>query len=238
MEPSESLEHRYQNVCQNIEQHCDKYSRNRDSVKLIAVSKRHPASMVVALAKLGQQDFAENYLQEGVAKIDVVQAECDSLNIDTPLIWHFIGHIQSRKCRDIAENFDWVHTVESEKVATRLNDFRSHKKPLNVLIQVNLQNEQNKSGIRADNLEALAGHISNLGNLRLKGIMLIPKNESEFSAQRLVFKQAYDLQHNLKGLLPSLDQLSMGMSSDLEAAIAEGATQVRIGTAIFGQRPV
>jgi pyridoxal phosphate enzyme (YggS family) len=237
LEPSESLEHRYKNVCQNIEQYCDKYSRNRDSVKLIAVSKRHPGSMVVALAKLGQQDFAENYLQEGVAKIEEVQTECDLLKIDTPLVWHFIGHIQSRKCRDIAENFDWVHTVESEKVATRLNDFRSDKKPLNVLIQINLQNEPNKSGIQADNLEALTDHISNLENLRLRGIMLIPKNETEFSAQRLVFKQASDLQHNLKGL-PYLDQLSMGMSSDLEAAIAEGATQVRIGTAIFGQRPV
>ena len=151
--------------------------------------------------------------------------------------WHFIGHIQSRKCRDISDNFQWVHTIESEKVANRLNNYREGREPLNVLIQVNLQDEPGKSGISADFLPHLAATVSTLPNLRLRGLMLIPREESDYNLQRQVFIQCREQLEKLNQSGFDLDQLSMGMTADMEAAISAGATLIRIGTAIFGPRP-
>ena len=213
---------------------CEKFGRDPDSVRLVAVGKQHPAERIAALAALGQRDFGENYLQEASRKMDWCQnqASCDA----NGLAWHFIGHVQSRKCRDIAERFQWVHTVDSTKVATRLNQYRGSR-PLNVLIQVNIDDEPTKSGVRADRLQDLAGMVSSLSNLHLRGLMILPRFQDSFERQREVFARCRQLQESLirEGL--PLDQLSMGMTADMEAAIAEGATMVRIGTALFGARP-
>ncbi len=156
---------------------------------------------------------------------------------DQEPVWHFIGHIQSRKCREIAENFQWVHTVESSKVARRLNQHRQPENRLSVLIQVNLQDEASKSGITGSQARELAEEIMTLPALHLRGLMIIPRPEPDFQAQRKIFRECADLLASLADLDPAIDQLSMGMTGDMEAAIAEGATWIRIGTAIFGQRP-
>jgi len=213
-----------------INSFCEKYHRPAGSVKLVAVGKVHPVEKIIALAGYGQQDFAENYLQEALEKIEHCQKSAIS-----PLIWHFIGHIQSRKCRQIAENFDWVHTIESLKVASKLNDHRTH--PLNVLLQVNIDDEETKSGVNPEKAAELALQINALPNLRLRGLMAIPRPETDFDRQRATFARCRELLHSLQDQGIQLDQLSMGMTSDMEAAIAEGATMVRIGTALFGQRP-
>ena len=238
----EDLVNQYNQVNHNINQFCEDGARRREDVSLIAVSKRHPAWKITGLIKLGQQDFAENYLQEGIEKIAEVKAttlspeSCASPKGFITPIWHFIGHIQSRKCKDIAANFDWVHTVESEKVARKLNQYREHLPALNVHIQINLQQEASKSGISADSLDSLAGIIDELPNLKLRGLMIIPRSEADFKAQFAVFRQCRSLLEKLVSQGYQVDQLSMGMSDDLRAAIAAGATQVRIGTAIFGPR--
>lgn len=237
MQTADLLHQRYLKTREDIAIFSCKHQRQNNTVRLVAVSKRHPAWKITELARIGQIDFAENYLQEAVEKITEVKEACKSEGITTPLQWHFIGHIQSRKCREIAENFDWVHTVESQKVANKLNQHRNAAKPLNVLIQLNLQEESTKSGILPVDLDALAQHIQSLNNLKLRGVMIIPKNEPDFETQRAVFRQCRERLNALNQTGFKLDQLSMGMSGDLEAAIAEGATQVRIGTAIFGPRP-
>lgn len=188
---------------------------------------------ILELASLGQRDFGENYLQEALGKI----ADChvQSAQIDR-LDWHFIGHIQSRKCKDLAENFSWVHTVESVKVAQKLDKY-SHSKPLNVCIQVNIDDEETKSGITIDQLEGFADQVASLPNLHLRGLMILPKNRSELREQRKVFAKCRELLEQLNSKGHDLDQLSMGMTNDMEAAIAEGATMLRIGTALFGTRP-
>ena len=202
----------------------------------MAVSKRHSADAVAVVARMGQQHFGENYLQEALEKQDLVSSLLKETGEPDPK-WHFIGHIQSRKCRDIAENFDWVHTVETEKVARRLNDARATDNPLNVLIQLNLQQESSKSGIPASSLEDLAESIRGLDSLHLRGLMIIPRPEPDFDKQRVVFAELRHHMEELNNKGYTLDQLSMGMTDDMEAAIAEGATMIRIGTAIFGQRP-
>jgi len=237
LQTADLLHQRYLNTLESIVGFSRKHQRSNDSVRLVAVSKRHPAWKIFELARAGQIDFAENYLQEALEKINEVNEICESEGVESPLQWHFIGHIQSRKCREIAENFDWVHTVESRKVADKLNQHRTAGKPLNVLIQLNLQEESTKSGILPVDLEPLARHIASLKNLKLRGLMIIPKNEPDFEEQRAVFRQCRENLETLNQNGFELDQLSMGMSGDLEAAIAEGATQVRIGTAIFGPRP-
>lgn len=228
------LENRYGQVCNEIQNACQLYQRTPDSVKLIAVSKRHSADNIAQLAAFGQRDFAENYLQEALEK----QSQLAELN----LTWHFIGHIQSRKCKQIAANFDWVHTIDSEKVADKLQlGCEEYNKTLNVLIQVNLQDESSKAGVHAAQLVALAKHITALPNLVLQGIMIIPKAQDEFKKQREVFSLCAQTLSDLRAQLPSqarhpLNQLSMGMSNDMPAAIAAGSTMIRIGTAIFGAR--
>ncbi|MCY4312426.1 MAG: YggS family pyridoxal phosphate-dependent enzyme [Gammaproteobacteria bacterium] len=210
--------------------------RPEGSTRLIAVSKQHPAEAVAGIARLGQADFGENYVQESLEKIQSVKTLLDSEPLPHPLSWHFIGNIQSRKCRDIAENFDWVHTIDSPKTARRLNSFRNRPTALQSLIQVNLQNEPGKSGIQADELEDLAELIDSLPNLEFRGLMIIPRPESSFDRQRKVFRKLRDLLESYQPHYPNMDQLSMGMTDDMVAAIHEGATMVRVGTAIFGSR--
>ncbi len=243
---------RYQHLTEEIQGLSARYRRPADAVRLVAVSKQHSVDKVVELARLGQRDFAENYAQEGVEKIrraaqllsgDGVDSDPDpdsetKPNADpaTSLCWHFIGHIQSRKCRLIAENFHWVHSVDSGKVAHTLNRHRAGA-PLNVLIQVNLQGEASKSGVSEAELPPLAGEIAGLPNLRLRGLMILPKAEKDFAKQRAVFRRCREARDGLNTRGFHLDHLSMGMTADREAAIAEGATLLRIGTALFGTRP-
>jgi len=200
--------------------------RDPASVGLLAVSKTKPASDLREAHAAGLRDFGENYLQEALAK----QVELS----DLPLIWHFIGPIQSNKTRAIAENFAWVHSVDRLKIAQRLSEQRpAELPPLNICIQVNVSGEASKSGCTPEDLPALAQAISALPNLRLRGLMAIPEPTENSDEQNAAFASVRTLQDRLN--LP-LDTLSMGMSHDLEAAIAQGATWVRIGTALFGAR--
>ena len=228
------LSERFEQTKRRFDSNVKQASRNPEEVCLIAVSKFHSAEDILEIARLGQSHFAENYLQEGVEKIDRLRSEFETLPQD--IQWHFIGHIQSKKCKPIAQNFDWVHTVGSEKVAIKLDQHRAGYSPLNVLIQLNLQGEETKSGIHPDELEALAGKICSLDNLCLRGLMIIPEADPDPVNQRRVFRQCKELMDELNTRGYHLDQLSMGMTNDMESAIAEGSTQVRIGTAIFGPR--
>ncbi len=209
-------------------------ARRAESVTLIAVSKTFPAEAVLALARCGQRDFGENYVQEALAKIDAVRAAAP----DLPLVWHFIGPIQSNKTRQIAEHFDWVQSVERLKIAERLSEQRpAQLPPLNVLLQINISGEASKSGAAPDELPALARAVAALPRLRLRGLMAIPEPSDEPAQQRLplaAMKRLFDAQRAAG--FADWDTLSMGMSADLEAAIEQGATMVRVGTALFGER--
>ncbi|MGH8389835.1 MAG: YggS family pyridoxal phosphate-dependent enzyme [Pseudomonas sp.] len=201
-------------------------NRAEDSVQLLAVSKTKPAQALREAYAAGLRDFGENYLQEALGK----QLEL----ADLPLIWHFIGPIQSNKTRAIAEHFDWVHSVDRLKIAQRLSEQRpADLPPLNICIQVNVSGEASKSGCTPADLPALANAIGNLPRLKLRGLMAIPEPTDDRAAQDAAFAAVKSLQASLN--LP-LDTLSMGMSHDLELAIAQGATWVRIGTALFGAR--
>ena len=220
---------RYSQVCSAIGAAGKRFSRPEGSVTLVAVSKTRSADEVRAVANLGQRDFGENQVQEAVDKIHQLA--------DMTLSWHFIGAIQSNKCRDIAANFDWVHSIDRLKIARRLSQMRPQSRgPLNLFLQVNLQEEQTKSGVTADNLEDLANSVLALPHIRLCGLMAIPKPATDFDTQRRVFRMLFKLQNYLRSKGLPLDCLSMGMTDDMDAAIAEGATHVRIGTAIFGSR--
>lgn len=200
--------------------------RDPASVQLLAVSKTKPASAIAELHRAGVRDFGENYLQEALTK----QTELS----DLPLIWHFIGPIQSNKTKAIAEHFDWVHSVDRLKIAQRLSEQRpTGLSPLNICLQVNVSGEDSKSGCTPEQLPALAQAVAALPNLRLRGLMAIPEPTDDPAVQHAAFARLRQLQEAL-GL--GLDSLSMGMSHDLEAAIAQGATWVRIGTALFGAR--
>jgi pyridoxal phosphate enzyme (YggS family) len=201
-------------------------NRAENSVQLLAVSKTKPAQALREAYAAGLRDFGENYLQEALGK----QLEL----ADVPLIWHFIGPIQSNKTRAIAEHFDWVHSVDRLKIAQRLSEQRpADLPPLNICIQVNVSGEASKSGCAPDDLPALADAISALPRLKLRGLMAIPEPTEDRAEQDAAFAAVRSLQASLN--LP-LDTLSMGMSHDLESAIAQGATWVRIGTALFGAR--
>ncbi|UZE23479.1 YggS family pyridoxal phosphate-dependent enzyme [Pseudomonas sp. B21-056] len=200
--------------------------RAADSVQLLAVSKTKPAQALREAFAAGLRDFGENYLQEALGKQVALT--------DLPLIWHFIGPIQSNKTRAIAEHFDWVHSVDRLKIAQRLSEQRpAGLPPLNICIQVNVSGEASKSGCTPEDLPALVDAISALPRLTLRGLMAIPEPTEERAAQDAAFAAVQRLQASLA--LP-LDTLSMGMSHDLESAIAQGATWVRIGTALFGAR--
>ena len=215
-------------VSASIKEYAVRYQRPSSSTRLIAVSKTRTADEIETLYQAGQRAFGENYIQEALIKIEALNA-CS-------IQWHFIGAIQSRKARQIAEHFQWVHSVDRLKVASKLNQHREAGSPLNVLIQVNLEGETSKGGVSPDALHSLAEQISLLENLRLRGLMFMPKVHQTLAAQRGVYAEARALFETLKVSFSEIDQLSMGMSGDLEAAIAEGATMVRIGTALFGAR--
>lgn len=207
--------------------------RRPDSVTLLAVSKTFGAEAVLEAVVAGQLAFGENYLQEALEKMDAIHLARPDLLLN----WHFIGPIQSNKTRPIAERFDWVHTVDREKIAQRLSQQRpQHLSELNVCLQVNISGEESKSGVMPDQVEALAHAITNLPGLRLRGLMAIPEPSDDPEHQHLPLRRMRELFDQLcsKGL--ALDTLSMGMSADLVPAVQEGATIVRIGSAIFGKR--
>jgi len=204
--------------------------RAAGSVQVVAVSKLHPAAAVRRLAALGQNAFGENYLQEAADK----QAQLADLALE----WHFIGHVQGNKTRGVAENFSWVHSVDKIKTARRLSAQRPDGlPPLNVCLQVNVDDEQSKFGAAMAEVDALAHAVAELPRLHLRGLMALPKPQHDPALQRRGFATLRGILERLRKTGLPLDTLSMGMTDDLAAAIAEGATQVRIGTALFGPRP-
>ncbi len=208
-------------------------NRTKESIQLLAVSKKKPLAAIEAAWAAGQRAFGENYADEAVEKIQSWQAKFP----DESPEWHFIGAIQSRKASMIATHFDWVHSIDRLKVATKLAQHRpASASPLSVCIQVNLDEESSKSGVPAAEVAELAKQIAELPQLTLRGLMSIPAPRSEFEEQRAVFQRLAHLKETLKPNHPQLDTLSMGMSGDIAAAIFEGATIVRVGTAIFGAR--
>ena len=213
----------------NIEENIsvlDKKIEKRTSI--IAVSKKKSAELVEQAYLLGIKNFGENYLQEALQKITSLK----HLNIN----WHFIGRIQSNKCKEIARNFQWVHTIDRFKIAKRLNDDCPINKIINVLIQINIDNEESKSGVNESQLLDLAEKISVLPNLKLKGIMVIPKNNFEINLIEQSFKKTLEISLKLRNKFSEANEISMGMSNDFELAIKNGSTMVRIGTGIFGER--
>ncbi|HEX7635893.1 MAG TPA: YggS family pyridoxal phosphate-dependent enzyme [Noviherbaspirillum sp.] len=208
-------------------------SRDPQTVALLAVSKTFGADAVIDAAQAGQRAFGENYLQEALDKMAAVQA----MRPDLLLEWHIIGPIQSNKTRPIAGHFDWVHSVDREKIAQRLSEQRPpHLPPLNVCLQVNISGEESKSGATPQQVMELAPKVAALPRLKLRGLMAIPEPAEDAEKQRAPLRQLRQLFDSLRAQGLTLDTLSMGMSADLEAAVAEGATIVRIGTAIFGKR--
>jgi pyridoxal phosphate enzyme (YggS family) len=200
------------------------------AIGLIAISKGQPASAIRRLAELGQRDFGENYVQEALPKIAALA--------DLPLTWHYTGQVQANKTRVIAEHFDWVHTLDRQRIAARLNDQRpAAAPPINVCIEVRLEDEPGKGGVAPSEVAALAGSIREYPRLRLRGLMCIPPPQQDFAAQKAQFERAAQCLRDLNADGFQLDTLSMGMSADLEAAVAAGATLLRIGTALFGERP-
>lgn len=218
-----------QAVLARIDAVARQYGRDPRDVALLAVSKTWPAACVRDAATAGQRAFGENYVQEGLEKI----AELRTFGLE----WHFIGPLQSNKTRSVAENFDWVHSIDRLKIAERLAEQRPGSlPPLSVCLQVNVSGEATKSGVSPAEAPALANAIAHLPRLRLRGLMAIPEPVDAFSAQRLPFRRLRELYEQLQADGLAMDTLSMGMSHDMEAAIAEGATLVRVGTAIFGER--
>lgn len=206
-------------------------SRDASSVTLLAVSKTFPAEDVRAAFNAGQRAFGENYVQEAVAKI------AGLADLRSEIEWHFIGPLQSNKTKVVSENFDWVHSVDRLKIAERLNEQRPDGSPrLNVCLQINVSGEVSKSGIAPDDALALAHQIAALPRLHLRGLMAIPEPAATLDEQRAPHRRLREIMDTLRANGLELDTLSMGMSADIEAAILEGATMVRIGTAIFGAR--
>ncbi|MDT0175783.1 YggS family pyridoxal phosphate-dependent enzyme [Enterobacter sp. BRE11] len=225
-----SIQHNLQQLRQRIRAAATQCGRDPEEVTLLAVSKTKPASAVEEALEAGQLAFGENYVQEGVEKIEALAAHPE-------VEWHFIGPLQSNKSRLVAEHFAWCHTVDRLKIAQRLNDQRPDSlPPLNVLIQVNISDENSKSGIMLEALSELAQQVAALPRLRLRGLMAIPAPESDYARQLAVCQRMADAFRQLKQRYPDVDTLSLGMSDDMEAAIAAGSTMVRIGTAIFGAR--
>ncbi len=206
-----------------------RYDRPPDGVHVIAVSKTKPPEAVRAAAEARQREFGENQLQDALTKLDALG--------DLDLVWHFIGPIQSNKTQVVAARFDWVHSIDRTKIARRLNDQRPENLlPLDVCIQVNVSGESSKSGVDPDQVEALAQFVSELPRLKLRGLMTLPRPCNDLEEQRRPFAALHGMLETLNARGFALDTLSMGMSNDMEAAIAEGATIIRIGTAIFGAR--
>ena len=206
-----------------------RYGRPKNSVSLLAVSKKKPPEQIIKAANLGILHFGENYVQEALEKIKRLRG--------LSLKWHYIGSIQSNKTREIAQSFDWVQSLDREKIAYKLNEHRGNSlRALNVCVQVNLSDEESKSGVPINQAEGLCGLIEELPNLKLRGLMAIPAPQPDFQLQRIKFRELSRKFSDLKTNHPNIDILSMGMSSDFEAAIAEGSTMIRLGTALFGAR--
>ena len=226
-----------ENVARNLaavharmEAAAERAGRTPGSIRLLAVSKTQPAEVLAAAWDAGQRDFGENYLQEALPKIAAL-AERD-------LHWHFIGGLQSNKTRAVAERFDWVHTLDRESIARRLSDQRpAELPPLHVCLQVNVSDEGSKGGVAPERLPELAAAVADMPRLKLRGLMSIPAPAEGLDAQRAPHRRLRELLEQLNRRGHGLDTLSMGMSDDLEAAIIEGSTLIRIGTAIFGARP-
>ncbi|PMH22255.1 YggS family pyridoxal phosphate-dependent enzyme [Vibrio splendidus] len=228
-----SIQQNIEQITSQIRSAEQKCGRAPESVQLLAVSKTKPIDAILEAALGGQVAFGENYVQEGVDKVKHFSEQHSNLNLE----WHFIGPIQSNKTRPIAESFQWVHSVERDKIAQRLSDQRpSELPPLQVLIQVNTSGEESKSGTSEKTVFALAELISSLPNLTLRGLMSIPANVSDYQSQLNAFSQLAELKDKLAAKYPNIDTLSMGMSGDMDAAVEAGSTMVRIGTAIFGAR--
>ena len=220
---------RLESVRQRIEKACKAAGRQPNNVSLLAVSKRHPASEIIVFNKLGVRSFGENQLQEALVK----QRELDDLDLQ----WHFIGTIQSNKTRSIAEHFEWVQSVDRQKILERLSAQRPESlPPLNVCLQVNIDREPQKAGASPEDILKLASFAKGFSNIRLRGLMAIPRMTASASEQHQSFKNVKALFETLKNAGHDMDTLSMGMSSDLEIAISEGSTMVRIGTDLLGPR--
>ena len=216
-----------QSVLDQIQQACGRVQRDPASVQLLAVSKTHPSQSLREMYQAGQRSFRENYLQEALTKIDELQ--------DLEIEWHFIGHVQRNKTKHLAEKFDWVHGVDRLIIAERLSSQRmDSRKPLNICIQVNIDGQDSKDGCQPDEVVELVKQISQLPNIRLRGLMVIPapENSVAFADAKTLFEQV----KSLNARPQAWDTLSMGMSGDLAAALAAGSTMVRVGTAQFGAR--
>ena len=226
------IAHNLAHVRDKISAAATRCERSSEEVTLLAVSKTKPASAIEEAIAAGQRAFGENYVQEGVDKIRYFQEK--GVN---DLQWHFIGPLQSNKSRLVAEHFDWCHTIDRLRIAARLSEQRpADLPPLNVLIQINISDENSKSGIPLAELDALAAEVAALPRITLRGLMAIPAPESDYVRQFEVAQQMAVAFAGLKTRYPNIDTLSLGMSDDMDAAIAAGSTMVRIGTAIFGAR--
>ena len=224
------LEKNYHAVITRLEQSCKAHQRPVDSVELLAVSKTKPAAMIESLYASGHRAFGENYLQEALEKIQQLTHLPD-------LIWHFIGPLQANKSRAVAENFHWLETLDRLRIAQRLHEQRpDHLAPLNVLIQVNISGETQKSGILIDDVMNFALALQPFTRLKLRGLMCIAEQTDDISALRQQFEHMHQRYAQLQTQFPNIDRLSMGMSGDMDLAIACGSTEIRIGTDIFGAR--
>lgn len=224
-----SIAQNYSTVSDAINRACYNANRDSQSVQLLAVSKTREAAQLEGLYHAGQLHFGENYLQEALDKQQLLS--------HLPLVWHFIGPIQSNKTRAISESFSWVHSVDRLKIARRLAEQRPIELPaLNVCIQVNISNEQSKAGCLVSDTLALVQQASQLKQLKVRGLMAIPKATTDLDEQQQAFRALSTLLVECQAHCPGLDTLSMGMSADLEPAISQGATMVRVGTALFGPR--
>lgn len=217
------------NVLAKISEYATDYGRQPDSVHLLAVSKKHPAAMIREAYQYGLRRFGENYLQEALEKMNQLT--------DLDIEWHFIGPIQSNKTREIASHFDWVHSVDRLKIAHRLNEQRPDDlPPINICLQVNISQESSKSGMSLAELDDICENISHMKRVHLRGLMAIPAPADDLEQQRLPFRALRLHLQKLEKKYPGMDTLSMGMTNDMQAAIAEGANLIRIGTGIFGAR--
>ena len=225
------------NVSQRIKKAQIDANRDLESVQLLAVTKTRNAEALVTAMQSGLNCFGENYVNEAISKQEALKDLCSD-DAYQALVWHFIGPVQSNKTKIIAQHFNWVQSVDREKIAQRLNDQRpSSLSPLNICLQVNINHEESKSGVDLQEVEALAELIHNLPHLTLRGLMTIPKAAQSPEALQASFLKMNILFEQLKRNYPEMDTLSMGMSGDIEAAIENGSTMVRVGTALFGQRP-
>jgi len=224
------IKNRYEEICRRLVATSQNCQRSPSEVEILAISKSRSIEEILAVFTAGCRSFGESYVAEAIPKIRALAHK--------PITWHFVGPIQSNKTQLIAQNFHWVHSIDREKVAKRINDQRPANLPLiNVCIQVNVSGEASKSGVKFDKLSGLADFIMTQPRLQLRGLMALPKKTSDDNLQRLAFEALYNAKEelNLAGL--ALDTLSMGMSDDWPAAVMEGATIIRIGTGLFGPRP-